>query len=165
MCRQKVWLSLLRAAVVLIISISQGHAAVSSLSSKTYTLFFGNTKVRFYIDATGRVFQYVSDASGPCGAVGSFTKLNASNRGQFSCHTSTKVGTIIVYYTASARVSGSTIAYDLVMNVRSTSGASLPPLTFSWVFSTDGARCNAISYLLNNQSFPPVACQVSAGHP
>jgi hypothetical protein len=164
---RKIRFNLFQAIFAVAIGIPQGLAATSSrLSHKTYVLTFGqvNGVFRFYIDSEGRVFQYANDVGG-CGAVGSFTKLNASNRGQVSCSPRPDLGTAIVSFAAKSGLSGSAITYDLGMNVRSTRGVLPPHATYRWVFSTDGARCDAISYLVNNKSFPAISCEVSAGHP
>jgi hypothetical protein len=161
----KIRFNLFQAIVAAVISISTGHAAnVSSLSKKTYTISFNgvDAKSRFYVDAEGRIFQY---ARNPCPSGGSFTKLNASNRGQYSCPNFPGFGAVVLSWTAWARLSGAIITYELSFDVQSASGPSLPHSTWQWAFSTDGARCDASPLLVNNQSFPAISCEVSAGRP
>ena len=169
MRRQKVSFNLFQAIFAVAISVSQGHTTtISSLSNRTYTLTFRgfDTTFRFYIDTAGRVFQYANHPeSDSCPSVGTVTKLNASSRGQFSCYMNPSLGTVIFSYVAKATLSGSTITYEGSADVRSSTGALLSPQTWRWVFSTDGARCDAMPVSYNNQSFPPISCEVRAGHP
>ena len=156
----KIRFNLVSVVVAVVINIAQGHAGtLLSLSNKTYTLTFQGVpgEFHFYIDTAGRVFQYARE---PCASVGSFAKLNASNRGQFSCPN----GPGLVSYTAMATLSGSTITYERSADVRSNTGA-LTHSTWRWVFSTDGDRCDAIPVLFNNQSFAAISCKVRAGRP
>jgi hypothetical protein len=171
MYKRKVRINLFRVVFALVVGISDGRAStLSQLSNKTYTLTFSgmNEKFRFYIDTAGRVFQYANDPDhDSCPSVGTVTKLNASNRGQvqFSCYMNPGLGTLVVSYSVSARLSGSTITYEGSSDWRSSTGAPLNPQTWRWVFSTDGARCDAVPVLFNNQSFPAISCEVSAGRP
>jgi hypothetical protein len=155
--------NLLQVIFVGFICIMQGHAATpSELSDKTYTLVFSgvDAKFRFYIDKAGIIFQYAY----PCPSVGSFTRLNGSNRGQFSCYRGPQLGTVTDSYTATASLSGSTITYDRVSDLRSSTGAAMnTPENMRWVFSTDGVRCNASPLSYYSQSYPAISCEVSAG--
>lgn len=161
-------LHILTTLAFMIICVTHGGAATySPLSNTTYTVTFhtdpGDTQFRFYIDAGGRIFAYSNDGS-TCGSTGSFTKLNASNRTQYSCYLGHEYGTMVVSSAAMARLSGSTITYEEHNVIRSTRTS---PMLSTWrmVFSTDSARCEAISYQVDKHSLPAVSCEVSAGHP
>jgi hypothetical protein len=174
MYRHKLRLTLLQAVFAIVMGVSDGRAAaLSQLSNKTYTLVLNNYTFkgkilhhRFYIDSTGRIFQYANDPEAdPCPSAGSFTKLNASNRGQASCSNLPGFGAVVINYTAWATLSGPIITYEVGMDRQSTLVPSLPHLTLHYVFSTDGAQCVAGPLLINNESFAPVSCEVRTGRP
>lgn len=138
----------------------------SALYGKTYHLYFNvNGKqvgFRFYISNQGEVYSFSNNSGSDCSSTGSFTKLNSSNQTSYSCATPGYQTRFTVNNRARAVLSGGVVTYQDPATVVSR-GTSTVTTRYNTSFSTDGSKCQALSYSVNGGSFSPISCEVTAG--
>ncbi len=150
-------------ALVALFSGALGQASPAAAQNqeflnKTYNLAYrinnANINFRIYISKTGKVYFYDNN-EGNCSNTGASTVLNKTKKSSYRCN-GTKFNK-----TLSASVNGSTV------RLSETTNYGYGPSSSTFVFSSTGTSCKAISYTYKEKSsvkqFRPLGCKVKSG--